>query len=923
MRKNSPGHLIPFLCNVIGIAMLLAVIVMVVPLAVPRLMGYECYRVETGSMEPEIPVGSVVYVHSTLPQEVRTGEVIAFFKDETVITHRVRENRIVEGEFITKGDANPIDDVEAVKYAALVGRVEYHLPILGEVLNVIATDLGKVYLLVIAACGVMLNILASRMRYNRLRRQQIAKQVAARKVQRVKTTRTAEREAFSDFAKSDPEDHLIREYLAKRYGVPELLGEVPEDANAPADAQAEAADAAQAEGQAGAAAGKAAVQLFPKRRHPVRNTIMIALLVVFFGAAVGAVMVLWQYHTSDVLYSKTAMQYVQDVSRTSINPASHIPEYLLGSYSRKANASADGNVGADGAGNGNQGDATEGGDAGVDGTGNGNQSEGIVDGNARADGSVNGNQGEGTTDDNTGVDGIGNVNQGEGTADGNAGADDIGNGNQGEGTANGNAGADGTGNGNQGEDIADGNVGADGTGNGNQSEDTADGNAEADGAGNGNQGEGTADGNVGADGTGNGNQGEGTADGNAGVDDTGNGNQGEGTVDGDVGADGSVNGQYSGTGTITGINKDGTQLDANQDNDNVNSGDGTSIYYTDDNDGTGVNQNDGTVNSADNPGSDYSVDAGQNNSTVNSADNPGSDYFVDDGQNSGTVNAGDGAAGQNTADGMANDFSQNDDNLNTGDADYYTVSSDGVGQNEHLQYDVNGRIVKQEASAEEKAQFVEDLDPKLVWEEQKYLRDHRILAPIKVDFKSLKEVNDDVRGWIYCQDTIINYPVLHGETDDTYLRHTYDGEYNIAGSIFIEALNDPDFNDYNTIIYGHHMSDGSMFAGIDYWGEQSYYDEHPVMWLLTPKRDYLVVLFSGYTTSAYSETYLIFDEPSEEFTEYIKNVLEKSDFETDFVLPEDGHYVLLTTCAYVFDNARHVLHGLLIPADSAGGTPIW
>ena len=68
-----------------------------------------------------------------------------------------------------------------------------------------------------------------------------------------------------------------------------------------------------------------------------------------------------------------------------------------------------------------------------------------------------------------------------------------------------------------------------------------------------------------------------------------------------------------------------------------------------------------------------------------------------------------------------------------------------------------------------------------------------VQPPIEVDFDTLCAVNPDVIGWLYCEGTAINYPVLHGATNDTYLRHLYDGSYNTAGSLFIETQNAPSF----------------------------------------------------------------------------------------------------------------------------------
>ena len=188
-------------------------------------------------------------------------------------------------------------------------------------------------------------------------------------------------------------------------------------------------------------------------------------------------------------------------------------------------------------------------------------------------------------------------------------------------------------------------------------------------------------------------------------------------------------------------------------------------------------------------------------------------------------------------------------------------------------------------------------------------------APKKVDFAALTAANPDIVGWIYCPGTVIDYPVLRGETNDTYLRHDYTGEYNINGSIFVDSGNRGTFEDANTIVYGHHMSTGDMFACLDQWQDQQFYEEHPVMWLLTPKQNYLVVLVSGYHADGLSETYDTIAEPGEQFDKYLAEIREKSLIEpTEGVeINPKAHYVMLSTCAYIFENARFTLHGMLVP----------
>ena len=113
-------------------------------------------------------------------------------------------------------------------------------------------------------------------------------------------------------------------------------------------------------------------------------------------------------------------------------------------------------------------------------------------------------------------------------------------------------------------------------------------------------------------------------------------------------------------------------------------------------------------------------------------------------------------------------------------------------------------------------------------------------APMNIDFKSLKSVNDDVVGWIYVGAVPdINYPVVHGEDNETYLHHTYEKNYNFAGTIFVDYENKGDFNDCNTIVYGHNMKNGSMFAQLKKFSSNSdTYEKSKYFWIFTPEKNY-------------------------------------------------------------------------------------
>ena len=158
------GKIVPALCNIFGTLILLCVIAFCLPMTVARFKGHLVYNVVSGSMEPAIPVGSVIFVEPVEPETIQEGEVIAFRSRGNVISHRVVSNYVVSGEFVTKGDANREEDMNPVKYGELVGKVFLHYPVIGHVLFLYTSNVGKLYMLGFAACGAMLNILAGRLR---------------------------------------------------------------------------------------------------------------------------------------------------------------------------------------------------------------------------------------------------------------------------------------------------------------------------------------------------------------------------------------------------------------------------------------------------------------------------------------------------------------------------------------------------------------------------------------------------------------------------------------------------------------------------------------------------------------------------------------------------------------------------------------
>lgn len=187
-------------------------------------------------------------------------------------------------------------------------------------------------------------------------------------------------------------------------------------------------------------------------------------------------------------------------------------------------------------------------------------------------------------------------------------------------------------------------------------------------------------------------------------------------------------------------------------------------------------------------------------------------------------------------------------------------------------------------------------------------------APIEVDFEVLRETNSDVVGWLYCEDTPINLPVVQGEDNDYYLRRMIDGTWNSSGTLFVDYRNANDFTDGNTVIYGHNMKNKSMFGTLSNYKDQSYFEEHPVMWLLTPEANYKVELVAGYVTSSTSEIYSL-GLSDEDIFALVEESIKQSTFSSDFQTSQGDKFLTLSTCSYEYDNARYVLIGHLNPLD--------
>ena len=181
----------------------------------------------------------------------------------------------------------------------------------------------------------------------------------------------------------------------------------------------------------------------------------------------------------------------------------------------------------------------------------------------------------------------------------------------------------------------------------------------------------------------------------------------------------------------------------------------------------------------------------------------------------------------------------------------------------------------------------------------------------QVDFAALGDVNEDIVAWLYGEGTVLNYPVVKGEDNSYYLSHLFDGSDNASGCLFLDSRNSSDFSDDNTIIYGHNMKNGTMFAFINQYQEQSYYDQHPSMFLLTPNGNFEVHLFAGFLEDVNGNAWQRAFQNENEKIKWLEEARNASTFVSDTIPSKEDKIVTFSTCSNASEDVRYVLMGVL------------
>lgn len=183
----------------------------------------------------------------------------------------------------------------------------------------------------------------------------------------------------------------------------------------------------------------------------------------------------------------------------------------------------------------------------------------------------------------------------------------------------------------------------------------------------------------------------------------------------------------------------------------------------------------------------------------------------------------------------------------------------------------------------------------------------------EIDFDALRKINPDIVGWLYYESTNINYPIVQGKDNDYYLHISFDGTWTLGGTLFADAITEEPFNQFNTIVYGHHMQDHTMFGDIKELKDPEYCKEHPQFELITPEGKYHLKICAFVHQPSDSAIYTTNFHDEEGKQEYINLIKSLATYITTEEMTTEDRLVILSTCAYEYQEARYMVVGKMIP----------
>ena len=171
-----------------------------------------------------------------------------------------------------------------------------------------------------------------------------------------------------------------------------------------------------------------------------------------------------------------------------------------------------------------------------------------------------------------------------------------------------------------------------------------------------------------------------------------------------------------------------------------------------------------------------------------------------------------------------------------------------------------------------------------------------------IDFAALRAVNPDIYAWIYIPNTNVDYPILQHPTEQSYyLDHNIDHSEGYPGCIYTHLRNSKNWSDPNTIIYGHNMRSGTMFASLHYFEDGEFFNNNRYIYIYTPDQGTLVYEIFAARTGGDEDILGTYDFTDEAiFRSYIYTILNSRDMSghlrNDVPVETTDHMITLSTC---------------------------
>lgn len=253
---------------------------------------------------------------------------------------------------------------------------------------------------------------------------------------------------------------------------------------------------------------------------------------------------------------------------------------------------------------------------------------------------------------------------------------------------------------------------------------------------------------------------------------------------------------------------------------------------------------------------------------------------------------------------------------------YKESDAEYEGLREHVSVSEEGAAVRLKAGADTAVPEEEEFD----WGADPYgWNDGYVAEPYfpwdvewpEVDFDALAAQNPDFLGWLYIDGTVINYPVVLGPDNKYYEELSFNYVNCAAGCMFMDCRDPRDMSALHSIIYGHHMTDGSMMQNIVKYKQQEFFEEHPYGLFMTPEQNYVIQFFAGDIRDVESDAWQTTFVTRQEYKDWIDHAIADSVIDTGIVPNSHDQILTLSTCSYEFYEARFVLHGILRPEPKA------